>query len=98
MIRLVAKNKRCEIEASGTNPEILTELSFLVHGVLKEIGNKTNKKTLDMLEILNNAIQQIEIIEIRKENKNIEQVSEKNVEDALKYTLEKLTELLKDKE
>ena len=51
-----------------------------------------------MLEILNNAIQQIEIIEIRKENKNIEQVSEKNVEDALKYALEKLTELLKDKE
>ena len=46
MIRLVAKNKRCEIEASGTNPEILTELSFLVHGVLKEIGNKTNKKNI----------------------------------------------------
>jgi hypothetical protein len=37
MIRLVANDKRCEIEASETNPEILTELSFLVHGVLKEI-------------------------------------------------------------
>ena len=48
-----------------------------------------------MLEILNNSIQQIEILEIRK---NVEQVSEKNVEDALKYALEKLTELLKDKE
>lgn len=94
MIRLVANDKRCEIEASGTNPEILTELSFLVHGVLKEMGNKTNKKTLDMLEILNGSIQQIEILEIRK---NVKQVSEKNVEDALKYALEKLTELLKDK-
>lgn len=95
MIRLVANDKRCEIEASETNPEILTELSFLVHGVLKEMGNKTNKKTLDMLEILNGSIQQIEILEIRK---NVKQVSEKNVEDALKCALEKLTELLKDKE
>lgn len=59
------------------------------------MGNKTNKKTLDMLEILNGSIQQIEILEIRK---NVKQVSEKNVEDALKYALEKLTELLKDKE
>lgn len=100
MIKAIVNDGKVEINVDGVNKEtVLTELAFLNHGILEGIAEKENLEETKLLKMLTKGTE--EIIRIRNTDKKIKshiETEETNIEEALKYAIEKLTELLKDKE
>ena len=100
MIKAIVNDGKVEINVDGVNKEtVLTELAFLNHRILEGIAEKENLEETKLLKMLTKGTE--EIIRIRNTDKKIKshiETEETNIEEALKYAIEKLTELLKDKE
>ena len=100
MIKAIVNDEKVEINVDGVNKEtVLTELAFLNHGILEGIAEKENLEETKLLKMLTKGTE--EIIRIKNTDKKIKshiETEETNIEEALKYAIEKLTELLKDKE
>lgn len=100
MIKAIVNDGKVEINVDSVNKEtVLTELAFLNHGILEGIAEKENLEETKLLKMLTKGTE--EIIRIRNTDKKIKshiETEETNIEEALKYAIEKLTELLKDKE
>lgn len=100
MIKAIVNDGKVKINVDGVDKEtVLTELAFLNYGILEGIAEKENLEKTKLLKMLTKGTE--EIIRIRNTDKKIKshiETEETNIEEALKYAIEKLTELLKDKE
>jgi hypothetical protein len=100
MIKAIVNDGKVEINVDGVDKEtVLTELAFLNYGILEGIAEKENLEETKLLKMLTKGTE--EIIRTKNTDKKIKlhtETEETNIEEALKYAIEKLTELLKDKE
>lgn len=100
MIKAIVNDGKVEINVDGVDKEtVLTELAFLNYGILEGMAEKENLEETKLLKMLTKGTE--EIIRIKNTDKKIKshiETEETNIEEALKYAIEKLTELLKDKE
>lgn len=97
MIKAIVNDGKVEINVDGVNKEtVLTELAFLNHGILEGIAEKENLEETKLLKMLTKGTE--EIIRIRNTDKKIKshiETEETNIEEALKYAIEKTYRVIK---
>lgn len=100
MIKAIVNDGKVEINIESENrAETLTELAYLNYGALKGIADEYNADETKLLRILTRATEKI--IQLRSKDtiiKSHTETEEIDIEGALKSAIEKLAELLKDKE